>query len=374
MPVRRRYHVHPPGLLYLAMVVAVGAAAVHRPGNLLVWVFAAMVSGVLLSGVVSGWALMSFDAVRSVPRTVGAGEPLVLRYSVTNRSRAWPIFALFLRELDGPGGPRALVRHAGPGETVHAEAVRWPAHRGPLRFGDFRAESTFPFGLLRKSVRFEGAAECLVLPRTVPLRRGALESLAGGAVSGTSTTLRAGPGGDFLGIREYRPGDSLRHVAWRRSASGGPLAVVERSIDAPRRLRVVLDLRRPTELVRTVPGGPSARELEEAAISLAASLLAGARRDGFEAVLEVLGPRASRASAPGARRRLELQLCALAAIDLDAPRDAGPAPRHARERSLEVGVHPDARGAEDGWSGALHLHAAQMDALRADRDGAEVRT
>jgi hypothetical protein len=137
---------------------------------------------------------------------------------------------------------------------------------------------------------------------------------------------------------------------------------------------VVLDLRRPTDLVRTVPGGPSARELEEAAISLAASLLAGARRDGFEAVLEVLGPRASRASAPGARRRLELQLCALAAIDLDAPRDAGPAPRPPRERSLEVAVHPDAQGAEDGWSGALHLHAAQMDALRADRDGAEVRT
>ena len=362
---------HPPGLLYLAMVVAVGAAAVHRPGNLLVWVFAAMVSGVLLSGVVSGWALMSFEAVRSVPRAVGAGEPLVVRYSVTNRSRAWPIFALLLREIDGPGGPRALVRHAGPGQTVHAEAVQWPQRRGPLRFGDFRAESTFPFGLLRKSVRFRAAAECLVLPRIVPLRRGALESLAGGAASGTSTTLRAGPGGDFLGVREYRPGDSLRQVAWRRSASGGPLAVIERSVDAPRRLRVVLDLRRPTERVRTVPGGPSARDLEEGAISLAASLLAGARRDGFEAVLDVLGPRAPQATVPGARRRLELQLCALAAIDLDAPRDGRVPPRHARERSLEVAVHPDPDGAGEGWAGALHVHAAQADSLRADRDGAE---
>ncbi|NBP51575.1 MAG: hypothetical protein EBU70_10460, partial [Actinobacteria bacterium] len=110
---------------------------------------------------------------------------------------------------------------------------------------------------------------------------------------------------------------------------------------------------------------------EEGAISLAASLLAGARRDGFEAVLDVLGPRAPQATAPGARRRLELQLCALAAIDLDAPRDGRAPPRHVRERSLEVAVHPDPDGAGEGWAGALHVHAAQADSLRADRDGAE---
>ena len=33
---RRRYHIHPPGLLYLVLVVLVGLAAANRPSNLLV--------------------------------------------------------------------------------------------------------------------------------------------------------------------------------------------------------------------------------------------------------------------------------------------------------------------------------------------------
>lgn len=45
---RRRYHLHPPGLLYLLLVVVLGIAAANRPGNLLVWVFAAMLAGVLV--------------------------------------------------------------------------------------------------------------------------------------------------------------------------------------------------------------------------------------------------------------------------------------------------------------------------------------
>ncbi len=66
---RRRYHVHPPGLLYLVLVVVVAIAAANRPSNLLIWVFAAMLSGVLLSGILSGQPLMGVHAERSVPRT-----------------------------------------------------------------------------------------------------------------------------------------------------------------------------------------------------------------------------------------------------------------------------------------------------------------
>lgn len=365
MAFRRRYHLNVPGLLYLGLVLVLGVAAANRPGNLLVWIFAAMLSGILLSGLLSGAPLMAVRASRLMPRTGRVGEPLVVRYAVTQRSRLWPAFALSVREAgDSPGAP-AFVQHVAPGETVVAETVAWPRRRGPMRLTAFRVETAFPFGLLRKSVRFDEHGECLVLPRVERLRRGALPELAGSGRSGAGASREVGAGTDFLGIREYRPGDSMRSVAWRRSVSGGELAVVERSVDAPPRLVVVLDLRRPTEALRTVDGGPVGRDLEEDAIVLAASLLSEASTAGMEVRLGVLGLPAPAMAMRGGVRHLEKSLAALASLDLDAPRDASATLPPARERSAVVVVHPDRADLSVGGGSAVHLTAAQLAMLRA---------
>lgn len=369
---RRRYHVRAPGVLYLLLVLAVGFVAANRPGNLLVWVFAAMLSGVLLSGILSGWPLMKLRVRRRVPSTAVAGEPLVLRYEVSQGSRAWPAFAVSVRELRvaplgaAPVPAPAFVRHVGPRETVVAESVAWPARRGALRFGTFRAETAFPFGLLGKSVRFDDDASCLVLPRARPLRPGVLRELAGEGRTGTASRPRIGPGSDFLGLREYRPGDSVRSVAWRRSTAGGDLTVIERSVDAPPRVGVVLDLQRATEALR-VEGGPArARELEEDAIVLAASLLQAAASEGMETSLAVLGLPGPAAGAHAGRRQLERELCALAALDLDAPRDAEIAFADPGARSSVIVVHVDRADLAVGGPTAVHLAAGQLRSMTVD--------
>ncbi len=369
---RRRYHVRAPGVLYLLLVLAVGFVAANRPGNLLVWVFAAMLSGVLLSGILSGWPLMKLRVRRRVPATTVAGEPLVLRYEVSQGSRAWPAFAVSVRELSvrptgaAPMPAPAFVRHVGPRETVVAEAVAWPARRGALRFGPFRAETAFPFGLLGKSVRFDDDASCLVLPRARPLRPGVLRELAGEGRTGTASRPRIGPGSDFLGLREYRPGDSIRSVAWRRSSAGGELAVIERSVDAPPRVGVVLDLRRPTDDLRVDGDRSSARELEEDAIVLAASLLQAAASEGMETSLTVLGLPGPVAGARAGRRQLERELCALAALDLDAPRDASAAHAESGARSSVIVVHVDRADLSVGGPASVHLVAGQLRSMAAD--------
>ena len=370
---RRRYHVRAPGLLYLLLVLAVGFIAANRPGNLLVWVFAAMLSGVLLSGILSGWPLMRLEARRRVPATSTAGEPLVLRYEVSQGSRAWPAFAVRLVEAlpRGAGVPvaPAFVRHVGPRETVVAEAVAWPSSRGVLAFGAFRAETSFPFGLLGKSVRYDGPASCLVLPRTLPLRSGVLRELAGDGRTGTVSRPRIGPGSDFLGLREYRPGDSVRSVAWRRSTAAGELAVIERSVDAPPRLGVVLDLRRPTAELRVEGGLARARELEEDAIVLAASLLRAAVEAGMETSLTVLGLPGPAAGARAGRRQLERELCALAALDLDAPREAGAGLPGIDGRSSVIVVHVDRADLSVGGPSSVHVGASQLASLTAPAQG-----
>jgi uncharacterized protein (DUF58 family) len=208
-----------------------------------------------------------------------------------------------------------------------------------------------------------------VLPRIERLRPGVLASLAGGSVPGPSTSTRPGAGSDFLGIREYRPGDSLRHVAWRRSASTGTLAVIERSVDAPPRIRVAVDLRRPTSQLRVDADARAPRDLEEDAIVLAASLLAAAQRDGYETRLCVLGLPSPSMPMRRGHWHLQKELAVLASLDLDAPRDAGASLPEDRERTATFVVHVDRADVRAAGPDAVHLGAGQLQALAGGAPG-----
>jgi uncharacterized protein (DUF58 family) len=399
--VRRRYHLHLPGILYVVLTLFVGVAAANRPNNLLVWVFGAMLAGVLISGVVSGGMLMGVRAIRSDPRRAVVGEPLVVRYAISNRSRWWPAFNLHMEELPRPGrgkdpssqaGGRAWqaaaqpaegwVLHVGPDETVHGEIVFFPERRGRFVFESFRVWTTFPFGLVRKSVAFDQRTEFLVHPRVLPLRPDLLGALTRGGLGGFKLSSRPGPGEDYFGVREYRPGDSIRQIAWKRVALGQGIVSIERSSSTPPRLRVVLNLRTPTDRLRVATDGPNARELEERAIAIAASTVAMASSQGYEVGLTILGP-AERADANGrvpvaADRRspirrghwhVEKLMSMLAAIDLDGERDEqAKLPDSDRDRAVIVAVHPDRAVPSIAPDGAWHFVATQMEKLLVEGD------
>jgi len=375
--VRRSYHLHLPGLVFMGLTVLVGVAAANRPNNLLVWIFGALLASVLVSGLISGGMLMGLRARRLDPRRGAVGDPLVLRYAITNRSRIWPTFNLRLVELpdaggDGPGVPwdaaarasEGWVLHVGPGDTVHGESVLWPERRGRLRFGRFRVETAFPFGLLRKAVTFTQPSEALVWPRSLPLRPGLLERIAGAGWSGARVASVPGAGEDFYGMREYRVGDSMRQVAWKRLASREEPVTIERSRASPPRVRIVLNLRLPTDELRT--SGRHPRTLEEDAITLAASFLSHAERNGYESGLVILGTGAAPLPLRRGRWHLERMLVSLAAIDLDGPRDrtarlADPG----RDAVATVVIHPDRAVTSIAPERAWHLVATRMDDLLA---------
>lgn len=373
---KRSYHVHPPGLVFLGLTLLVGIAAANRPNNLLVWIFGALLASVLVSGLVSGGMLMGIRALRLDPRRCAVGEPLLVRWAVENRSRIWPAFNLRIAErpaaTDGAGIPwqdaatpgEAWVMHVGPHDTVHGEAVLWPTRRGRLRFDRFRVETTFPFGLIRKAVTFAQASEALVYPRSLPLREGFLERMAGVGFGGTRVAGQPGAGEDYFGMREYRPGDSLRQVAWKRLASRESPVSIERSRTSPPRILVVLNLRLPTAELRT--SGREPRQLEEDAITLAASVLSHAERHGFEAGLAILGVGAGPLPVRRGRWHLERMLANLAAIDLDAPRERlARLGETARERVTTVVIHPDRAVTSIAPDAAWHLVATRLDTMLA---------
>ena len=77
-----------------------------------------------------------------------------------------------------------------------------------------------------------------------------------------------GSGMEFHGVREYQPGDELRHVHWRTTARTGTLSVAEYAQGASHDTVIALDLNR-TAYARL---GAGAEDALEAAVTLAVSL------------------------------------------------------------------------------------------------------
>ena len=98
--------------------------------------------------------------------------------------------------------------------------------------------SAWPFGLVRRWRDTELYAEILVYPRPLPARA-CVEPGGEGHEGGDSGHV--GGVGDFVGLRDYVPGDPLRAVHWPTSARAGHAMVVLRSTEAAARLIVRVD-------------------------------------------------------------------------------------------------------------------------------------
>ncbi len=156
------------------------------------------------------------------------------------------------------------------GESREISLGLLPRRRGLLRLVNLKVELPDPFGLFQRlrPVANE-AGEILVIPRRYKLPpfdlRGPSELKVGGE---TASTVR-GEGGEFMGLREYRPGDSLRKIHWKAWArTGQPIVKEFEEIRFPR-YGLVLD----TSLDESGP------ELFEEAVSVAASFVSTMERE-----------------------------------------------------------------------------------------------
>ncbi len=377
----RRVQPHVPGLIYTGLLMLVTVAAMNNQNNLLFWVMGVMVSVLVISAGASALMMWSFRIRRIDPRHGSVGEPLIVRYALTNRRRLISAFNIHIQERTAGGeagnagnwrrlmsDASAWVMHVGPRETVHGEAIFWPLRRGKVMFDRIVVSTTFPFGIVRKSITISQPQHTLIFPMLYQLRRGVLGAISPAGLIGSKVAQHAGAGDDYYGIRELKPGDNIRHVAWKRSARTDEMVVIERTSPSPARIRVILDLTTATQKLHVEPGGlAEARELEERAISLAASILHEADLEGYQVGLTVLGidmPAISVRRNPWHLRRI---MAALASIDLDGNRTpleaAGRGKIRDAERASLVVVSPDRVQPLTGRENAWYLTARQLESL-----------
>jgi uncharacterized protein (DUF58 family) len=372
---RRRFHLHLPGLLFVALTLVVGFAAANRPNNLVVWAFGALLSFILVSGIISGSMMIRLRIKRLETRRAVVGQPFEIRYNLTNTSRIRSAFAVRINEiitngshasdfLTGGAAPGWSIRIA-PGETQVCDVVLWPSRRGAMNLDRVRMTSFFPFGLVGRSVEIELPKSILVLPRVHKVRADLLRQAVQGELGGIRLSRTPGSGEDFYSVREFRPGDSVRQIAWKRLGSSDELLVVQRSSSAPPRLHVYLDLSTPPSELRFDSGlEMTPEELEERAIMMAASVIAEADQLGHEYGLSIAGLPSRTVPMRRGYWHRERLMATLAEIDLKSPRQAMSAGFASNdERSAIIMIHPGRIDTRRSPDRAWHWSATRMSDL-----------
>ena len=183
---------------------------------------------------------------RTPPAAITLGRPAEVGYTWSNgadrRAR------LRVREtrpalLGGTVPPRALVVPA-RGETTERLAVT-PVRRGHEEGGGFYVDSSGPLGLglVRRKIPLPWAVT--VFPPLVSLRlRASVAQALRRRDAGMKPIRRLGEGRFFESLREWVPGDDLRHIDWKATARRRKVITRQYEEERRQQLLLVLDLGR----------------------------------------------------------------------------------------------------------------------------------
>jgi uncharacterized protein (DUF58 family) len=251
--------------------------------------FAFLLSALVVSAIWARWApLRRLLVSRSLPPFARAGEPFAYELRLANsakrpisrldgrdgsrpsqpslrswtRSRWWPDPALNLfdrvvgyprwlalaERSEAVSGERFNVDRIEPGQSVSIHGLGLCRVRGVLSFEGVWAGSRDPFGLWR-ALRWLPATDALpCLPAAGPRLR---EARAQGVAQGQAPRESRAPslqGEHLAGLRQWRPADGRRAIAWRASERAGQLLAREWNDPAARSRALAIDPRLPSGL------------------------------------------------------------------------------------------------------------------------------
>jgi len=195
------------------------------------------------------WPWISMMGIRGqlswAPSRCEEGDTIDTSLSISNRW-PWPAWGLVVQaddaissHVDAPGQPTSLSKV--PAWT--RSRFRWdcqPASRGVYPKHQVRLTTAFPFGIWSSSRVLNVDEPLVVWPRNVrltdvPENSGTQNHGNGGL------TQRVGDDGDWMGVRPYREGDSLRQVHWAQTARRDNLVVFERQTRSRQSVSIALD-------------------------------------------------------------------------------------------------------------------------------------
>ncbi|MFD2256539.1 DUF58 domain-containing protein [Luteolibacter algae] len=194
------------------------------------------------------------------------------------------------------------------GETQRLALSLLPQQRGVFPMHDLRVLLPDPLGFFQKCRKVPTSpARLVVLPKRYRLPPLRMPGSAAFRIGGEETSNAIGNSGEFVGLREYRPGDSLRLIHWKSWAHTGKPMVKELEDNFYPRYALVLD---------TFAGSPDSTVFEEM-VSVASSFIVGL--DHSESLLDLMfiAEKAHTVTAGRGMERAEKLLEVLAGVKIE---------------------------------------------------------
>lgn len=130
------------------------------------------------------------------------------------------------QSFNGGFSARELKIKHGREERLPVELT--PLRRGVIHLDDLRVMLPDPFGLFQRCRKVKTPTSTLtVLPKRFALPPIELPGGSAFRVSGEANTNTIGTSGEFVGLRDYRPGDPLKQIHWKSWARMGKPIVKE---------------------------------------------------------------------------------------------------------------------------------------------------
>ncbi|MDP4625661.1 MAG: DUF58 domain-containing protein [Akkermansiaceae bacterium] len=184
---------------------------------------------------------------------------------------------LLSRKRGFTGGESTKPIDLDPGEKASVPMDITPARRGVIAMEGLRVLLPDPLGFFQKCKPVDTMPSRLViLPQRFRIPRFEMPGSSAFRIGGEETSNSIGTSGEFVGLREYRPGDPLRQIHWKSWAHTGRPMVKELEDTFYPRYGLVLD---------TFPGSPD-EQVFEGIVSIAASFVVGL--SGGECLLDLM--------------------------------------------------------------------------------------
>ena len=214
------------------------AAATAQAG----WMFvlAAGVLGLVAGSVLIRQNLGAFEIERTVPIRARVGDEVRVGLLVRNPSRRALALARIEDRFPAFEPTAVLSERLAPGGSAHIESVRTALRRGDFVAGPISIRSGAPFGFLTTRRTIEVASKMTVVPRWAEIRSFPILEPSSFPTDVLHERARTGAGEEYLGVRDYRPGDPQRTVHWRSSARAGHLVVREFEEEVATRVSLVI--------------------------------------------------------------------------------------------------------------------------------------
>ncbi|MDS4031551.1 MAG: DUF58 domain-containing protein [Candidatus Contendobacter sp.] len=297
-----RRRLTPLGGWLLGGWVAAGAFGINTRVGMTYQLFVLLTVVFAVALVASRFGGLPVAASRRLPRFATVGQPLRYRLHLCNHGiemqrdltafdelreappvptlpQRFPTYRQWSRQMArarGANGETQPLPALPPGAVTDAELTLTPLRRGWLEFAALRIGRPEPLGLLRRLFRQPLTDRLLVLPRRYPMPPLHFRDGRRYQRGGIHLAQSVGEEDEFVGLREYRPGDPPRRIHWRSFAKRGEPIVKEFQDEFFVRHGLLLD--------HCATDADDARF--ETAVSAAASIATAER--GPEALLDLL--------------------------------------------------------------------------------------